>query len=141
MNGGDVWAAYSLTSSLAAVAQFSAQHASNVNGSGADLTLKSYLFGARYSWRNSSRFAPFGQALFGGSHAGTNLSSGGPVLGNTSNSFALSAGGGLDVSLTRHFAVRAFEADYFRTQFPNGANDRQNNLRLGAGLILKWGKD
>lgn len=141
MNGGDAWAAYNFTSSLAAVAQFSAHHASNVNGSGADLTLKSYLFGGRYSWRNSSRFMPFGQALFGGSHAGTNLSSGGPVLGNTSNSFALSAGGGLDVSLTQHFAVRAFEADYFRTQFPNGVNDRQNNLRLGAGLILKWGKD
>ena len=76
MNGGDAWAAYNFTSSLAAVAQFSAHHASNVNGSGADLTLKSYLFGGRYSWRNSSRFMPFGQALFGGSHAGTNLSSG-----------------------------------------------------------------
>lgn len=141
MNGGDVWAAYNFTSSIAGVAQFSAQHASNVNGTGADLTLKSYLFGARYSWRNSSRFVPFGQALLGGSHAGTNLSIGGPILGNTSNSFALSAGGGLDVALTTHFAVRAFEADYFRTQFPNGVNDRQNNLRLGAGLIFKWGRD
>jgi hypothetical protein len=72
---------------------------------------------------------------------GTNLSSGGPVLGNTANSLALAAGGGLDISLARHFAVRAFEAEYFRTQFPNGANDRQNNLRLSAGLILNWGKD
>jgi outer membrane immunogenic protein len=141
MNGSDVWAAYNVASSLAAVAQFSVQHASNVNGSSADLTLKSYLFGARYSRGNSSRFAPFVQALFGGSHAGTNLSSGGPVLGNTANSLALAAGGGLDISLARHFAVRAFEAEYFRTQFPNGANDRQNNLRLSAGLILNWGKD
>jgi outer membrane immunogenic protein len=104
MNGSDVWAAYNVASSLAAVAQFSVQHASNVNGSSADLTLKSYLFGARYSRGNSSRFAPFVQALFGGSHAGTNLSSGGPVLGNTANSLALAAGGGLDISLARHFA-------------------------------------
>jgi outer membrane immunogenic protein len=117
MNGGNVWAAYNFTSSMAVVAQFSAQHASNVNGSGADLTVKPYLFGARYSWRNFSRFIPFKQALFGGSHPGTNLSSRGPALGNTSNSFALSAGGSLDAILTQHFAVRAFEADYFRTQF------------------------
>ena len=40
----------------------------------------------------------------------------------------------------RHFAVRALEADYYRTQFSNGLNDRQNNLRLSAGVIFRFGE-
>ena len=50
------------------------------------------------------------------------------------------AGGGLDIAITRHFAVRALEADYYRTQFSNGLNDRQNNLRLSAGVIFRFGE-
>jgi outer membrane immunogenic protein len=37
-------------------------------------------------------------------------------------------------------ALRALEADYYRTQFPNGLNDRQNNLRLSAGVIFRFGE-
>lgn len=34
-------------------------------------------------------------------------------------------------------AIRPFQADYFLTQFTNGANNRQNNLRLSAGVVLR----
>jgi outer membrane immunogenic protein len=141
MNGSDVWAAYNVASSLAAVAQFSVQHASNVNGSSADLTLKSYLFGARYSRGNSSRFAPFVQALFGGSHAGHEPEFGRPGAGEYSELLGACCRRWTGCFIGAALRVRAFEAEYFRTQFPNGANDRQNNLRLSAGLILNWGKD
>jgi outer membrane immunogenic protein len=130
MNGSDVWAAYNVASSLAAVAQFSVQHASNVNGSSADLTLKSYLFGA-----------PFVQALFGGSHAGHEPEFGRPGAGEYSELLGACCRRWTGYFIGAALRVRAFEAEYFRTQFPNGANDRQNNLRLSAGLILNWGKD
>ena len=50
------------------------------------------------------------------------------------------AGGGFDVGITRHLAARAFEADYYLTHFSNGLNDRQNNLRISAGIIFRFGE-
>ncbi len=47
------------------------------------------------------------------------------------------AGGGLDITLSRYVAIRAFQADYLRTQLPNNASDEQNLLRLGAGIVLR----
>ena len=34
-----------------------------------------------------------------------------------------------------HFAMRAIRADWIRIQFPNGATNIQNTLRLGAGVV------
>ena len=48
------------------------------------------------------------------------------------------AGGGVDVSLTRHIALRALEADYYLTRFDYGTNDDQNNLRIAAGVIIRF---
>jgi hypothetical protein len=49
-------------------------------------------------------------------------------------------GGGMNVPLTRRIAVRAFEADWLRTQLPNSTTNAQNNLRLGTGLVLRTGR-
>jgi hypothetical protein len=38
----------------------------------------------------------------------------------------------------RRFAMRVFEADWQRTQLPNSTTGAQNNLHLGAGLILRF---
>jgi hypothetical protein len=53
------------------------------------------------------------------------------------NSLALQVAGGVDLGLSRHFGVRVFQADWVRTQLPNGTTDVQNTLRLGAGLLLR----
>jgi len=140
MNGGDGWFAYNFNSSLSAVALLSGQHASNIAGSGADLTLTSYLFGPRYSWRKSGRYMPFGQLLLGGAHAGGSFAPGSAGYPGSSNAFAMTAGAGLDVRLTERFAVRVFQADYYHTHFANGVNEHQNNLRISVGLILRIGK-
>jgi hypothetical protein len=47
------------------------------------------------------------------------------------------AGGGFDVRIARHVAIRPIEADYLLTRLPNGVNGAQNNLRLSAGLVLR----
>jgi peptidoglycan-associated lipoprotein len=49
------------------------------------------------------------------------------------------AGGGLDIGFTRLIALRAIEADYYLTRFDNGVNDHQNNLRISAGVIIRFG--
>ena len=59
---------------------------------------------------------------------------------SSANALAVDVGGGLDVRLNRHFAVRAFRASYLRTQFPNTTTNVQNSLSLSAGLVLRLGK-
>jgi outer membrane immunogenic protein len=138
MNGGNAWASYDFTKSFSAVAEFSAQHAGNISATGEDLTLFSYLFGPRYTLRKSDRWLPFGQVLLGGAHASGTFE---PSLTGGSgsfNSFSMVAGGGLDISVNSHIGLRAFEGDYYLTQFPNGVNGRQNNLRISAGLVLRF---
>jgi len=144
LNGGSGWVAFKFSRSLGVVGEIASQTASNISSAGADLTLTSYLAGARYSWTRhtwtyAGRFAPFAQALVGGAHAGGALAPGNSGLPGSANAFAMTAGGGLDIGLTRRIALRAFEADYYLTRFDNGVNDHQNNLRIEAGVVFRFG--
>jgi opacity protein-like surface antigen len=120
------------------VGEFSAQHAGDINATGEDLTLLSYLFGPKYALRMSDRWQPFGQLLVGGAHASGTFEPSESGGSGSYNAFAMVAGGGLDANLTPRFAVRAFEADYYLTLFPNGVNGHQNNLRISAGVIFRF---
>ena len=51
--------------------------------------------------------------------------------------FAMIAGGGLDIPISRHIAIRPIEADHLLTRLPNGGNNVENNLRLSAGLVIR----
>jgi len=42
----------------------------------------------------------------------------------------------LNLTLSPHVVLRAFEADYLRTQLPNSTTNVQNNITLGAGIAL-----
>ena len=139
LNGGSGWVAFNFSRSLGIVGEIASQDASNISSSGADLTLTSFVAGPRYRRRVAGRFAPFVQVLLGGAHAGGSLAPGSPGLPGSANAFAMIAGGGLDVGLTRHIASRAFEADYYLTRSDNGVNDHQNNLRIAAGVIIRFG--
>ena len=66
MHGANAWFAYNVTQSFAVVAEVSSQRASDISGSGEDLTLTSYLFGPRYSWHQSGHFAPFARSCWAG---------------------------------------------------------------------------
>jgi hypothetical protein len=54
------------------------------------------------------------------------------------SAFAGRLGGGVDLPLNSGIAVRLIQADYYMTSFKNSADDRQNNVLLGAGIILHW---
>jgi outer membrane protein OmpA-like peptidoglycan-associated protein len=56
----------------------------------------------------------------------------------------MTAGGGLDITLTRHVALRLFQAEYAVTRFKDptssaGQTAWQNDLRLSAGLVWRFG--
>lgn len=119
LNGGSGWFSLNFSHSLGLVGEIASQDASNISGTGADLTLTSFLAGPRYTWSRSHHFAPFAQVLLGGAHAGGSLAPGSSGLPGSANAFAMAAGGGLDIGLTRHLAFRAFEADYYLTRFDN----------------------
>ena len=141
LNGGSGWAAFNFSRSFGIVGEVASQHASNISSSGADLTLTSYLAGPRYTWARARRLAPYAQVLLGGTHASGSLAPGNSGLPGSANAFGMTAGGGLDIGLTRHFALRAFEAEYYLTRFENGSNNQQNNLRLAAGLMIRFGRN
>lgn len=141
MNGGNSSAVVNLNSSFGLAAEVAGYHTGNVNNTGLDLNVVTYLFGPQLSYRGGGRLTPFGEVLLGGGHAtGTLYSAAGTTSGYGSlNAFALATGGGIDVNLTPHVAVRLFQADYLLTRFRNGSNDHQNNLRLSAGVVFRFG--
>jgi hypothetical protein len=98
---------------------------------------QTYLFGPRLNYRHFDYFVPFAELLVGGMHADGNVTG-----SNSQNSFALAAGGGVDIVFHKNFAWRFAQIDYLMTNASGpflAANSRQNNLRLGTGLVLRWG--
>jgi outer membrane immunogenic protein len=138
LEGGDAWFGYRLIRSFTLTGELASQHSSSIYGTGADLTLLSYLFGPRYALHHYRHFVPFAELLLGGAHADGSLAPSNTGLGGSSNVFALATGGGVDVPLSRHVSFRAARVDYYLTEFANGVNGHQNNLRVSSGLVLSF---
>jgi outer membrane immunogenic protein len=139
MQGGNGWIGYNLFHSFALVGEVGSQYASNIAPFAAALTLTSFMGGVRYKKNIGERFSPFVQVVAGGAHASGSMAPGNSGIPGSSNAFAMAVGGGIDLSVSRHFALRLIQADYYYTRFPNGVNDRQNNLRIGAGVVIRFG--
>jgi outer membrane immunogenic protein len=137
LNGGAGWVGYNFRGNLAVIGELSGSRASNIEGTTGSLTLTSFLGGLRYS-RHHNQLAPFGQVLLGVAHASGDLTPNSSGLAGSDNGFALTAGGGLDVKLSHHFSLRVVQADYFLTHFNNSLNNRQNNFRIGAGMVFRF---
>lgn len=140
LNGGSVSAAWPIGSSGFALAgDIGATHAGSIGSNGASLTLSSYTAGARYAPHFHSPIHPFAQTLVGLAHASGSLVQGSsPAASNASAAFAALLGGGADLNAGRRFAIRLIEADYLLTTFDNSTNNHQNNLRITAGLVLRF---
>ena len=84
-----------------------------------------------------SYFVPFAHFLLGGAHSGTEMTGTG-----RQSSFAIAAGGGVDMVLTKYLAWRVAQLDYFMTNFSGpavGGNARQDNFRAGTGVVFRFG--
>jgi opacity protein-like surface antigen len=134
LNGGSGTILMNITARWAAVADVAVAHANQVANTSQNITIVNYLFGARYSRRNSSRFVPYGEALFGGAKEDVNFQ-----FTINRNSFGLAAGGGVSTQLKRRLGVTLAQFDYVYTQIPNAKNDRQNNIRVSTGVTYNFG--
>jgi hypothetical protein len=142
-NGGYGDIEYNFNKVFGFVADLGATHIGNVNGASIDNNTFEYLFGPRFNWRHS-RFNPYVQTLFGGQRFSNGLvsSTGSPALGTSQNNFAAAFGGGLDVTVNNHMAVRPFQVEYVMTQFSPGTgytNNVANGLRYSAGIVFRFG--
>ncbi len=142
-NGGFADVAYNFNKYFSAVADLGGNFSGTQNGVALNNTTFEYLFGPRVNFRHS-RFTPYAQALFGGVRYsnGFNPTSADPRLGTSQNNFAAAFGGGLDINVSQHFAVRPFQVEYLMTQIQPGStnlNYTQNNLRYSAGVVLRLG--
>jgi outer membrane protein OmpA-like peptidoglycan-associated protein len=137
MNGGFVFGTVRLTDWLGISGEFTGGHSSNISTLGQGLTLTTFTVGPRVSHR-FRQFTAFGEVLAGGAHGSGSYFPTKVSSYPSSSSFAVSTGGGLDVSLNRRFSLRALDLQYLRTSFPNGVNNEQNQLMIGAGLVIKF---
>jgi peptidoglycan-associated lipoprotein len=143
LNGGSAALAWPIKASpWALAANLTDTHAGKPLGAGTDIDLSAYTAGARYTkrWSRSS-WQPFGQVLLGVAHASGSLVQGqNSVTSNANAAFAAELGGGVDVRLSRHFALRLAEVNYLLTTFDNSTNNRQNNLDLNTGIVFRFGQ-
>jgi hypothetical protein len=134
LNGGGAHIELQLDRHWSALADLTGTHRGNITPDGYQLTQLTYTFGARYRPMLSKRALPFGEFLVGGAHGFGSLSPSNNAIGGSSNAFALQTGGGLTVRLADHLQLTPARVDYLFTTFENSAANRQNDLRLSAGI-------
>jgi outer membrane protein OmpA-like peptidoglycan-associated protein len=96
-----------------------------------------FLFGPRLNLRKFDRFVPFAEFLVGAAHADVETTGTGGQY-----SFAMAAGGGVDIVLWKNIAWRFVQLDYLMTNFSGpalGPDGRQNNFRAASGIVVRWG--
>jgi len=143
-------------------ADFAGQHLSTLSiGNGSNIppaianhdlsvsgTLFTYLFGPRLRFPHG-RFTPFLQVLFGGAHTGnvtcntTNATcntatTGSGIVLPSANAFAMTAGGGGQIRISKHFSIRG-NPEYLLTRFGSSTmkgSRNQNNFRASFGIVI-----
>jgi outer membrane protein OmpA-like peptidoglycan-associated protein len=94
-----------------------------------DAEFFNFSAGPKITFR-SRHFSPFLEALVGAHRLNSE------VFGHDDEA-GIMAGGGLDVNLNRHFALRLIRADFVFTNYQFGADVR--GVRLQSGVVLMWG--
>ena len=166
-NGGGGQFVYNFSRWFGAVVDLSAVNKGTLGGFNVDTTVASFTAGPRFTWHSGSRWVPYVQVLFGGAYATTStaigvlpLLDGGIIppgllpilnpnlpisarLGASNTDFAMLAGGGLDIKLSRHVYFRPFEASYYLTRVPSflttGNTSNRNNFRYSGGVNFRFG--
>jgi opacity protein-like surface antigen len=158
-NGGSGQFVYNFSNWLGGVADFGAVHNGNIHNIHLDSTAATFLLGPRVALRRWSRFTPYVQALFGGVYGTTSVAVPPDVLviGDDvvvpagthfrataqQTSFAMTAGGGLDIKVSKHVSIRPIQLEYFLTRlrhFRTDDDNTQNNLRYSAGVNFTFGE-
>jgi hypothetical protein len=139
MQGGSIQVDGQFWHGLGVEADVSGLHAQNANNAGVGLDMVTATFGPRYRWAPAHhRYSFFGHALVGVVNGFDSVFPGVGATSDSTNSLALQVGGGMDLPMKHRLLLRAFEADWLRTQLPNADTNVQNNIRLGAGIVVRF---
>ncbi|MFC6645063.1 OmpA family protein [Granulicella cerasi] len=138
MNGGYATFGFHFNQGFGIEGQFTETQASGISVLGQNLKLMTYTVGPSVRYQRG-RLIARGEALVGGAHATDSYfpSSSGSMT--SASSLALAAGGGLDLYINRRFDVRAVNVQFLHTGFPNGDNNSQSHITIGAGVVFKFG--
>jgi len=139
MSGGVGGLSIPVWRNFSAVVETGGNATDHIPGFNAGLSLFYGLGGVRWRVANHTRFQPFGQALFGGVHGFDSYFPApvGKLPTSYDTSYAGTVGGGLDIAVSKHIWIRAIQADYFYSELRNLQGDRQNQLRIGAGVLFR----
>ena len=136
LKGGAADAAVPLLPRLSAVVEVSGVTVDRVPASTRGLSEITLLAGPRYTLplqhASVSAHALFGAVrgfdadfVLGANHA------------DTSTNFAMALGGAAEMPLSHRLSLRLAQIDFLQTDLPNGAGDRQRNVRVGAGIVFR----
>ncbi len=158
-NGWDAQGTFNLTRNFGVTADFSgtSRQVAGVSfagfSAGSQQHLYNFLFGPTAT-AYFGRSSVFGHALFGSARSSLGAGVTVPILGgfsaplDTASGFAMAFGGGVDIGLSRHFAIRAAQIDFLRTNFNSvdalaaglstGTSNNQNSFRYSGGIVWRF---
>ncbi|MCL2661356.1 MAG: hypothetical protein FWD64_12690 [Acidobacteriaceae bacterium] len=151
LHGGTAELAVPVWRNLSVVGEFGGQTTSQMGPVAPHIGLSQIngYGGLRLRLPNRTLFQPYGQAMVGVVH-GFNSEfpqAGTPPFTASDTSFGMVLGGGLDWAVSRRFWIRLPQVDYHYNQLRNyhsvfvpGERDQQNELRLSAGVVVRFGK-
>ncbi|MDE1160666.1 MAG: outer membrane beta-barrel protein [Acidobacteriaceae bacterium] len=138
MTGGQAELGASLWHGLGAALSVSGTHTNSIAASGIPLSFVVWTAGPRYRWHGGHRVSAYGEVMAGEANGFHSLFPAPGAAQSNANGLAFRAGLGVDLAVKKHFAIRALEASYLRTQLPNADNNVQNILQLGAGVVFRF---
>jgi len=89
--------------------------------------LHTFMFGPVFALRKAEPVTPFAHVLVGIAYLSD---------GRSTTGLSMAAGGGLDVKVNQHFAVRIVQADWL--PFRVGPDWVKKNARVSAGFVWRW---
>lgn len=97
----------------------------------------SYLFGPRFTAR-SKVVTGFAHFLLGASHTSVSAAASDPNASLSANGFAWAVGGGLDLNVSKHLAIRPAQFDFGQMRTGADFAGTLNSITYSAGLVLKF---
>jgi hypothetical protein len=140
MQGGSIQIGANVWHGWGVAADVTGTHAGSIGSSGVPISLVTTTFGPRYRWHADRTLSLYGQGLIGEANGFRSVFPAQAGAQSGSNSFALQTGGGIDYKLSDRVALRVLHAAWLRTQLPNSTDNGQNNLRLGAGVVIRFAR-
>lgn len=127
-HGATISVAGNMNSWFGLVGDFGAYHSSPF---GLGLNTYTYMFGPRFSLR-ARKVTPFAHVLFGGAR----LTAGTGGFSSSVTPVAMSTGGGLDLRLSKHIALRP-QLEYLLLRSSGGS---LNAGRASIGIVFRFGE-